>query len=362
METRSITSRQYFLIVVFSTTSTAFFLVPPVLIANAGPHAWIVPIWTGFVGITGTLFWMYLATKFPKLNLIEICIRIFGRYAGRLCGLLLAFEMFMTCCWLIYNLQDFVTNTQLNKTNAWVIDATFLLLVLYSTVKGITSIARTTEVVMPIVAVTFLLFFLLVLNTWDWGEFTPALEVNGDGLFRKSSLMIAFPFMDAFSLIMIFPLVQKKPAKTYLKGAVFAALFLSFITFIITGSLGISRASHLTYPLFTMAQELEVSEFLEHMESTISLLWLMFIYVKLAFTFYATVMALSCIFNIGSRGLIALPLAVLLLGFSQSMHQNTIFDIEWVTRYLLIHHTFYTVIIPLVLIGAYLAFRRRRFE
>ncbi|NHN31489.1 GerAB/ArcD/ProY family transporter [Paenibacillus agricola] len=360
MENVLLSVRQFRLLIVFSTMSTAFFLLPTVLITNAKQHAWLVPLWTGIVGIGSSLLWVYLATKYPKLNLIQICRSVTGKYVGTVIGLLLIFQMVLLCAWILNNLDDFMATTMLPHTDEWIFGACFLVIAVYSTIKGIESIARTTEFLAPILIIAFIGIFLLVMKNWDGTHLTPLLEFDWDGIFRKSSFMIAFPYMDAFSFIMIFPYVKAKPGFIYLQGASIATLFLSTITFILIGVLGVSRASHLTFPLFSMAQELLVSPFLEHLEAIISLQWLILVFIKLALTFYCVVIGLVHTFNLNNRGMLSLPLAIIMLGLSQSMHQNIIENMEWVEKYILLNHSFFAVCIPALLIIIHFTIRRRR--
>ncbi|MFJ5763122.1 endospore germination permease [Neobacillus sp. NPDC093182] len=360
MEDATLSKRQFLSIVIFTTISTAFYLLPPVLIADAKQYAWLVPIWTGFAGIGISFLWVYLANQFPKANLIQISNHVLGRVAGMVVSILLVFQMILICSWVVNNLDDFMTTTLLPNTNDWVFGACFLVIAVYSTVKGIETLARTTEFFAPLLILIFFLFFSISINVWDWSRFAPVLEIDWEGVFYKSSFMIAFPYMDAFTFIMIFPYVKENPGLVYLKGALLGVLFLSAVTFLIIGTLGVSRASHIAYPLFTLSQELELTQFLEHIEGGFSIFWLILVFIKLMFTFYCAVTGIAQTFNIQHRGLISAPLAIMILGFAQSMHQNIIENVEWMKKYLLPQVSFVNVVIPTLLIVVHFINKRRR--
>ncbi|MBB3128465.1 spore germination protein KB [Paenibacillus rhizosphaerae] len=360
MENATLSQRQFLSIVIFTTISTAFYLLPGVLIADAKQYAWLVPIWTGFAGVGISLLWLYLASQYPKVDLFQISHQVLGRVAGKIVSIFLIYQMILICSWVINNLNDFMTITLLTHTTDWVFGACFLMIAVYSTIKGIEALARTTEFFVPLLILMIFLFFSIAVNVWDWSHFTPVSEIDWEGVFPKSSFMIAFPFMDAFTFIMIFPYVKEKPGLVYLKGSLIGALFLSAVTFLIIGTLGVSRASHIAYPLYTLSQELELSPFLEHIEGGISIFWLIFVFIKLMFTFYCAVTGIAQTFNIQHRGLISVPLAIVILGFSQSMHQNIIENIEWMKKYILQQESLVSVVIPALLIVVHFISRRRR--
>ncbi|MBM7566596.1 GerAB/ArcD/ProY family transporter [Paenibacillus sacheonensis] len=359
MNDTTVTMRQFHIIVVFTTLSTAFFLLPSSLIADAKQHAWLVPLWTGAAGIASTLPWIYLARRHARLNLMQINERILGRPFGKLANLMLLFHMVIVCAWVLNNLDDFMTTTLMQQTKEWVFDAAFLFTALYAAQKGITAIARTAELFAPMLIAMFSVFFVLAVHSWDWSQFAPAAEFDWSGILRKPSYMIAFPFMDGFMFVMIFPYIKEKAGANYVKCAAAGALLLSLITFIVTGVLGVSRAPHVTFPLFVMAQELMISSFLEHMEATIAILWFALVFVKLSFTFYCAITGIAQTCGMRSGGLIAVPLAILIVGFAQSMHRNLIENLEWLARYLLPYYSLNTLALPLLLIAVDLIRRRR---
>ncbi|EFM12404.1 spore germination protein [Paenibacillus curdlanolyticus YK9] len=360
METATISYRQFQLLVLFTTVSTAYFLLPPALIGNAKQYGWFIPLWTGVVGIGSSLLWVYLTVKFPKQNLVQIARSILGPIAGSIVGMLLIFQSVLICAWVINNLDDFMSITLLTNTNELVFGSCFLVITVYATIKGIESIARTTEFFMPLLLISFIIFFILSIKTWSWSRFAPVLPIDWHGMFYKSSLLIAFPYMDAFTLFMLFPFVEQRPVSAYLKGSFVAAFILAFITFIVIGVLGVTRASHITYPLFKMAQELEISPFLEHLEALISIGWLTFVFIKLALNFYCAVLGLSHLFSIQDRGKTAIPLAVIVSALSLHMHGNIIENHEWISHYTLFNNSIYGVLIPLLLVAAYLLLPRSR--
>ncbi|MWC27995.1 endospore germination permease [Paenibacillus sp. MMS18-CY102] len=360
MEQATISTRQFYLLVLFSTMSTSFFLLPPALIGNAKQYGWLIPLWTGIVGIGSSLLWVYLTVKFPKQNLIQICHSLLGKFMGTIAGSLIILQSLLISAWVINNLNDFMSITLLTHTNELVFGACFLVVAVYATIKGIASIARTTEFFMPILLISFVIFFLLSIKTWDWSHFTPVMPIDWNGLFFKSSSMIAFPYMDGFTLMMLFPFVKQKAVSAYLNGSILAAILLSFITFIIIGVLGVSRASHNTYPLYKMAQELEISPFLEHLEAVISIGWLVFVFIKLALNFYCAVLGMSHLFKMADRGKIAIPLSVIVSAMALDMHPNFIENIEWITHYTLLHNSIFGVMLPFLLILVYLLTPKRR--
>ncbi|GFZ82745.1 hypothetical protein GCM10008018_30750 [Paenibacillus marchantiophytorum] len=61
------------------------------------------------------------------------------------------------------------------------------------------------------------------------------------------------------------------------------------------------RASHDLYPMFVIVQEIHIGTFFEHLESTIALILLVSIFIKLSITYHSAVMGLCQLFRLNDR-------------------------------------------------------------
>ncbi|MDF2680444.1 MAG: germination protein, partial [Brevibacillus sp.] len=188
------------------------------------------------------------------------------------------------------------------------------------------------------------------IGDWNGERLLPMLELDVWQSIVDNRQMFAFPFMETSAFLMIFPLVQGgKYTKPFLKGITLAALNLSLVTFLTIGILGVVRASHLTYPIFTIARELDFGGFIQHVEATTTMFWIFAIFIKLTVSFYCATLGLCQLFHIQSRGVIAFSLIWLIAGIALSNHANVIEMIAWDQKYDFGYQLFFSLFIPLLL-------------
>lgn len=350
MEKTTITNWQFFLIVYQVTLGTAFFLLTTGIINGAQQYGFVVPFITGLTGICLSFMWFYIAKKHPELNLIEICLHQFGKFIGGIVSILYVFFFITITAWTGNNLADFIKTTLAPETSSWLVVIVFLAVAAYGVNKGFQNIARTGEFFIPLVQLAIFITLLLTLSSWDWSQFLPLNRFNLLTILSTSKIMLAFPYFELVCFMMIFPFVKKHKSKTFIYGVAAATVLLMLKFFIVIGVVGVSRGSRLIYPLFTLAQELEITEFLEHMEAFIAIAWLVSIFFKMTIFLYCAVVSLATLINTNNRKVISFPLIFLITGLSLSMHTNIIENIEWSNTYSWIFNGFFAVILPMLLL------------
>lgn len=353
MENKSITEWQMFLLVFSYTLGTAIFLRPGEIILTTKQDAWLVPLWCGVFGILLALLWLGLARMFQGQSIVQICVTVLGKKAGALFGLLYAWYFIHLSSWVIRNLGDFMTASIMPRTPITALHLLFLLVCTYAVTQGIRTIGRVSEFLTPLIFLTFSLVWVTRGGDWNSERFLPLFELDVWKAIVENRQMFAFPFMETSAFLMIFPLVQDgKYAKPFLKGIAFASLTLSLVTFLTIGILGVVRASHLTYPLFTIAKEIDFGNFVQHVEATTTMFWIFAIFIKLTLSFYCATLALCQLFRIERRGVVAFPLIWLIAGIALSNHANVIEMSEWDRKYDFAYQLLYSLLIPLLLFSA----------
>lgn len=352
MESKSMTAWQMFLLVFSYTLGTAIFLRPGELIFTTKQDAWLVPLWCGLLGTVLATFWLLLARKFHGQSIVQICVTVLGKKAGTLFGLLYAWYFIHLSSWVVRNLGDFMSATIMPRTPITAFHLLFLLVCTYAVIQGIRTIGRVSEFLTPLIFLTFSLVWITRGGDWNFERFLPVFELDLWKSIVENRQMLAFPFMETSAFLMIFPLVHDgKYVKPFLKGIVLSALTLSLVTFLTIGILGVVRASHLTYPLFTIAKEIDFGNFVQHVEATTTMFWIFAIFVKLTVSLYCATLALCQLFHIQKRGIVAFPLIWLIAGIALSDHANVVEMMDWDHKYDFAYQLLYTLFIPLLLIS-----------
>ncbi|WP_371318140.1 GerAB/ArcD/ProY family transporter [Paenibacillus elgii] len=341
---------QFFLLVFNFTIGTAFFLRPGGMIAAAKQDAWLVPLWAGSVVVLVACLWLILAKGNPGLSIVQICVKAAGNKIGGFIALMYISFFIQTASWVTRNLGDFMKSTLMPNTPISAFHFMFLIVACYASVKGVESIARVNELLSPAVVFMLIVICLFAVAEWKWERFEPMFRLNVWETMKETKAIIGFPFLEVITLMMLAPYVKSRVKTALLLGIGLATLFLSGIIFITIGVLGVTRASHFTYPLFIIAQELRIAEFIERVETTIVIVWLVWIFVKLCITYHCAVTGICQLFRLSDRTWIAIPLLLLLSGFAITFSENVVENIEWDKRYIFQYTSLYGVVFPILLI------------
>ena len=78
---------------------------------------------------------------------------------------------------------------------------------------------------------------------------------------KDTRSLIGYPFMEGIFFMMLFPYVRSRRNASFILAIAATALLLSVMTFFTIGVLGVTRATHDTYPLFVIVQEIHLGTF-----------------------------------------------------------------------------------------------------
>ncbi|NBD23086.1 GerAB/ArcD/ProY family transporter [Paenibacillus glycinis] len=349
METARLSSWQMFLLTLAFTLGTSFFIIPGGIIGNAKEYAWLIPLGAGLYGIVVAALWLYLTSRYPGLGIIQLCLKLLGPKIGFLFGCLYLVFFIQLAAWVVRNLGDFIKVNLLVHTPISAVHLMFLLVSAYTVILGAETIAMLTEFLTPVLVIVFWIVFFLMLKGWDWANFGPAQEFHPWQLMATSKQIFGFPFSETVCLTMFFPFVQQRLKTSFIAGIGVAAILISLIVFFVLGIVGVYRSSHLTYPIFTLAQELPFSFFIEHLEVIICLVWFCAISIKLSISMYSAAAGIIQLFHLKNRTFIALPLIWIILPISL-LFESVISNIEWDRKYSFAFDSFYAIVIPALLV------------
>ncbi|MFC3746889.1 endospore germination permease [Paenibacillus sp. GCM10012306] len=350
MEKSRLTVWQFFVLTLSFLIGTSFFFIPGGLIAVAKQDAWIVPLWAGTAGILAALIWLHLSKLHSGLSIVQICIQVVGKPIGSLLALLYIFYFIQLAAFITRNLGDFMKQTLMPLTPLTVFHVMFLFIIGYAVFKGIETIARSSELLFLIMVVTFIFVVCLALLEWDWGRFQGIFRMDVWKTMKETSSIFGFPFLEGLIFLMLFPFVQSNKVKSsFILAYAFATILLSLSTFLTIGVLGVTRASHDTYPFFVIVQEIHIGNFFEHLESTMALILLLAIFIKLSIAYYCSVLGICQLFEIKNRFWVTLALILLISGLAMG-YDNVVENIEFSKKYDFEYTLLFSVILPCLLL------------
>ena len=104
------------------------------------------------------------------------------------------------------------------------------------------------------------------------------------------------------------------------------------------------------YPIYIIFREMQLSNFIEHLEAILSVNLLFLVFLKLSILYYCAVLGICQLFHIQNRAVVAYPLIAVISAYSM-LFSNITENVEWVQHYLFSYYLLYGAILPAILIG-----------
>lgn len=361
MNTGVISRWQFYFLTINYILGTTLFVLIQRLIKQGRNDAWLMPWWAGTFGVIFALIWILLYRYYPGKSLVQIPLAVLGRPIGMIISMLYFLYFCILAGWVLRNLSDFVNDTIMPETPKSVFHIMFLLVACYTVAQGVESVARLNQVLTPFLIFSFWFVLLLATVNWDWNRFQPAFRSDIWTKMIEYHSFLGFPYMETIALVMLFPSVKNGIGRSFVLGIMTATLSLSLTLFMIIGLLGVERASRLTYPIYTVVQEVSLGEVIVNIHSIISVVLLIMIFIKLLVLVYGAYESLNQVFHLTTKWPFFLALSMMLSAIAVSIYENPIQNGEWDEKYSFVYDSFFALIIPgLLLVTTWIkiAFKR----
>jgi len=341
---------QFYLLTINYIFGTALFVLAQRLVEQGRQDAWLMPLWGGSFAVLVGLIWILLFRYYPGRSLVQIPLEAWGRIPGAFVSLLYFVYFCNLAGWVLLNLTNFMNGTIMPKTPKSVFHIMFLAVACYTVAQGAETIGRVNQLITPFLFFPFWLVLLLAtVEDWDWERFLPVFHSDPEDILLYHSFL-GFPYMETIALTMLFPLIKRGAGRPFLLGVLSASVSFSMILAMIIGLLGVERASRLTFPIYTVVQEVSIGESIVNMHSIISVILLTLIFIKLLVLVYGASETLRQVFRPNNRWSHFLALTILLSAMAQSIYENSIQNREWDEKYTFVFNCFFVLLIPCLLL------------
>lgn len=363
MEKAKISTYQLFVLMVLFQLGSSL-LVP--IAMEAKQDAWLAIL----LGMSAAFILMYIYDRLYRYYegkpLTEFLKDILGVFFGRLLAFLYVLYFVYLAARVLRDLGVALLTFAYPLTPLFVVNALFILAVIYTVYKGIEVVARTGELLVVLeflLAVTFIIL-IVVSGLIELSNLKPVLE-NGVLPVIKVALRetLYFPFGEIIVFLMIFPyLKQPEKIKKAGMGSIFVSgLFLSLFMAINISVIGMNLTFRSHYPLLTVIQSIELTGFLERLDIYFLILLVIGMFFKISVFVYAAVTGAASVFSIKEPSRLAYPIGMVILLLSIIIASNYSEHIsEGVTIVPLYIHLPFQVIIPiLLLVIAFFKYRKK---
>jgi len=282
---------------------TTFLPIATIVTEAGGRDGWM-SILPGFaIGIPYGLMVLSLVEQYPHKNLLQISETLFGKWIGKIVGILYILIAGYFGGLLLAQIGDIYQRTTMPLTPIWVFYWGGILLVLYLVSSGIEVLARFSEVIFPLIVFALLVNVGLSIPRIEQGELLPILSEGLKPLFWGGIkvLPLAMEFILFLAGILTF-LPTSKQDVGQLRTGVWRAVFLVGILDMLVSLIqilvfGPTETNRLVYGLLTLGNMVEVSKTVAGVGSLFMGVWLGAGVIKISAFFFMVTWGLETVFG-----------------------------------------------------------------
>jgi len=282
---------------------TTFLPVAALVTGVGGRDGWM-SVLPGFaIGIPYGLMVLSLVERYPHKNLLQISETLFGKWIGKIIGVLYIVITGYFGGLLLAQIGDIFERTTMPLTPISLFYLGGLLLVFYLVSSGIEVFARFSEVIFPLTVIALVLNLGLVIPRIEQGELLPILSEGLKPIFWGAIKVL--PFGMEYSLflagILTFLPTSKQEIgqlKTGVWRAVFLAGFLDMLVVLIQILVfGPAETIRLVYGQLTLGNMVEISKTISGVASLFMGIWLGSSVIKISAFFFMVTWGLETVFG-----------------------------------------------------------------
>ncbi|MGI2296271.1 GerAB/ArcD/ProY family transporter [Paenibacillus sp. GXUN7292] len=352
-----ISNRQLIIMATIITIGDSMLVLPFVSASASTQDAWISFLLGTAIGMSIITFVTFIAKLFPNLTLVQYNEKVFGRWIAMPLSLFYLFYIFLNTSAHIREIADFLTTQIMPDTPIHAIIFLTLLATIYGARHGIEVIARTSEVFFPWLILFMVIIILLLVKEVKMEHILPIMETGIKPILRGSIPSAAFPFMELSLFFMIFPLVKDKSkiTKNMLLGAAIGGILIFCMVILSILVLGPYITVTHIYPSYALAKKIDVGGFLQRIEATLAILWIMTIFLKISVCLYAFTTGIAQLIKIKNEKILFMPFGMILYFLSIILAPNIAYFNRFISQYWSLLDFTFAFVVPLLLLTAFTA-------
>lgn len=350
-EKGKITYKQLILLVLISRISITLTNMPGLTDPPANQDLWLsellgLPIML-VLSVPVYLLWK----RYPNQSIIQYSQVIAGK-AGKLFGALYVWFFMQLTMITLYQYGSFMTTAVMPETPLLFFVITMVLFSVYAARNGIEVICRLSELLTPVIMGAMIIIALLLVKEMDFKALTPVLE-KGWGPVLHGGFTISARTTEILGIAMLLPYLNDtlKIKRVFLWSYTLILIFFVIITIPILTTFGAELAETRAFPFFETVKLIDVGDFLERIEAIHMGIWLLGGLIKISFSLYLSVLAISQLLNLKDYKPIVLPAGILLIPLTILSFENIV-ELRKFTAYKIFtpYALLFILIIPLILL------------
>lgn len=328
-----LTNHQIFVLTAgFATSGSGIIIISSSISGIAKQDAWISALVTLVFSIFYLILISLLWSQYPNNTYIKTIESILGNKLGLIVGAIFTIASFLSIPQICWNVSSLINIENMPETPAYIIDMVFVIVIVIALLYGLEAIARSYEILLYFMAILFILSMILVFPKAKIENLQPVFE-NGIGAILRGALILsAYTVSPSVELLMIYPvniINIKKAKKSFFIGHIFGELLVFISIIMSTLVLGSGVTADAKYPIYMLAQQINVGSVITRVESLDIIVWIIASLTRAIIYFYAAVIGISDILGLKDYKKIVIPLGFIILVMSQITYPDGIYQLNW---------------------------------
>ena len=350
-----ITGRQLFSLTAGGSLGGSVLIIAALMASIAKQDAWIGSIVTVITGLPVIWVYVFLGSRFPNMNYIEIIRTVLGKWLGSVVAASTMLFYIQGSSHVPWHVGDFITSQVMPETPAYVVNALFITAIAVAALYGLEAFARATEIFLIISTIMFIFAMVLVLPNAKIENLQPVLENGFLPVLKSSVFLSCFITYPLITIMMIYPvgIDNLREAKKSIFTGYFWAGSISFLAILMSILvLGWPITANTRYPAFRLAKEIDVGIIFSRIEFIVFVSWILTQFIINTLFFYAGITGLSQLLKLKNHKILVIPAAFLALIFSGIVFPDVIYQENWIAfgwvPYIITHSFIFPVLILVV--------------
>lgn len=350
MEKAKITNHQLFCLTANFTCGSSIIIASASIAKDAKQDAWISALIVPFIGLILLGINFYLTYLYPGKSYVQIIQLVFGKWIGFLLSLFLLSVALLNIPQVTWYIGNFFTTTIMTETPAYVINLLFIISIVIGLLYGLETIARSSEILLYIMSVIFIISMILVLPNAKMNNLLPILENGIAPILKGANNLSSFATFPLIFMFIIYPVntYNDKKTRTSLVLGYLWGMFLIFIAIIMCiFVLGSTITSRSLFPVYLLAKEINIGTILNRLEILITIIWIITLFYRIVIYFYSLVAIISELLKLSDHKKIIIPLGFLCLILTEIVYPDVVYQINWDEKVWVVYSTAFAVVLPM---------------
>lgn len=354
-----ISTSQMISILILMIIGTGILTLPQGLAEAVGTGGWLVILIGGI--LTTLLLYLkgFIIKYLPGKDYLEILSKTLSKPIAYVIIFIFTIYALVLNALLLRIFGEVIKMFLLIRTPIEVIMFAMLLICVYLIRRGIETIGRLAELMLPIIILVTVPLFLLTVQGTDFTNLLPLFNTPLPDIVKAIPIPV-FSFL-GFEIMLIFGVFYNKPEKAPISGAIsmgIVTLLYLFLNTMVLARFGKYQTQHLIWPTLSLFKTIEFPGlFIENVESVVMVLWVFVVFMSIAPFYFANVLLIGNLVGTKNNIMYALPLLPIMYFvslFPDSMAE-TYYYTDLLTKYV---STFIVIIVPMAVLIS-LAIQRR---